>query len=53
MKVPDLNEFLKYIQKRCMASAESSRNAAIERIKIESEVRKCLVDMILDIQRRL
>jgi hypothetical protein len=47
MKVPELNEFLKYVQKRCMGSAESSRNAAIERIKIETEVRKCLIDMIL------
>jgi hypothetical protein len=53
MKVPDLNEFLKYVQKRCMGSAESSRNAAIERIKIETEVRKCLIDMILDAQRTL
>lgn len=29
MKVVDLNEFLKYIQKRCTFSAENSRNAAI------------------------
>lgn len=51
MKVSELNEFLKYIQKRCMSSAESSRSLAIERIKIETEVRKCLVDMIVDVQR--
>lgn len=51
MKLPELNEFMKYVQKRCNIAAESSRNSAIERIKIETEVRKTLVDMILQVQK--
>lgn len=53
MKVPELNEFLKYIQKRCINAAEQSRFTAIERIKVEAEVRKCLVDVILEVQTRI
>jgi hypothetical protein len=44
---------MKYIQKRCNSSAESSRNTAIERIKIETDVRKTLVEMILQVQKIL
>ena len=53
MKLPELNEFLKYVQKRCNSSAESSRNLAIERIKIETEVRKRLMEMIVEVQKQL
>jgi len=53
MKLPELNEFMKYIQKRCNSSAESSRNSAIEKIKIETEVRKTLVEMILQVQKAI
>ena len=38
MKAQELNELMKYFQKRCTTSAESSRSLAIQQIKIESEV---------------
>jgi hypothetical protein len=41
------------VQKRCISSAETSRAADMERAKTETEVRKCLVDMILEVQRTL
>lgn len=53
MRVPELNEFLKYIQKRCISAAEQTRFTAIERIKLEAEVRKCLVDVMLEVQAKV
>ena len=53
MKSPELNELMKYIQKRCSNAAESSRSQAIERIKIESEVWECLTEIVGKVQKKL
>ena len=44
---------MKYVQKRCTSSAESSRSMAIERIKIENEVMECLGEMVNKVQKAL
>lgn len=53
MKAPELNELMKYVQKRCTSSAESSRTLDIERMKLEAEVWECLTAIISDVQKRL
>ena len=34
LKENELNEFIKYIQKRCTTSAEKARNESIEKLTI-------------------
>lgn len=53
MKAHELNELMKYFQKRGTSSAESSRSLAIERIKIESEVMEILSEMVSKVQKQL
>lgn len=53
MKAQELNEMMKYFQKRGTSSAESSRSLAIEKIKIESEVMEVLSEMVGRVQKQL
>lgn len=53
MKATDLNEVMKYIQKKCTTSAESSRTLDIERMKIEREALECLTAVVAEVQKRL
>jgi hypothetical protein len=53
MKAPELNELMKYVQKRSTSSAESSRTLDIERMKIEGEVMECLTAVITEVAKRL
>jgi hypothetical protein len=53
IKVPELNEFLKYLQKKCTSAAEYSRVEALNKIKFESEVRNCVADMVLKVHMEL
>ena len=52
MKEPELNDFLKYLQKKCTSSAEHSRNGAIDKIKIIAEVKGCMENMMKELERR-
>lgn len=53
LKEPALNEYMRYIQKRCNGSAERCRNETIERVVIESEVRGWLMVQIDKIEAAL
>ena len=44
-----MNEFLKYLQKKCTVAAESSRVEALNKMKFEAEVRNCVSDMVLKV----
>lgn len=53
MKAAELNDFIRYVQKRCLASADSTRSNAIEIIKIEADVRDVMLHILGKIEQNL